>query len=255
MSQRVFFSLFEQPLDFSYNPDEPTFHTEFLSNSLSKFLWKIGSKGGYIDVGQESEGFSAQESAVNAWVTAFNDWLKNTTESVTSWLLEEEGGRALPALLAPPVLALSGGALQLLGRGIIVKMAVDVGSSIVHVANVAIANRRAARLERMFDKAFNRFSWFGLNNVPYLQEIADQLGLLPPKFQTTLNGSSWDVNIAEVLQRLAIVDKVDENGDSVPGGTSLPEIVAKIAELEKSVKIVLQLYQDNRGDITEWEVS
>ena len=161
---------------FSYNKEQPTYYTEYLSFYLLSVFADLGFGGFRFFV--ETKTPAEQQASIDSFVAEFSAWLDDCEQKVSAWLVEDDASRGLPALLMPPQISLPLAGSILLFKPALVSLAVDSVSSVIRVIQTATANRRQAQIVRLLNKAFFRESFWGLSNESIPLKILDALEII-----------------------------------------------------------------------------
>ena len=145
---------------FSYNKEQPTYYTEYLSYYLLSVFANLGFGGFKFLI--ETKTPAEQQTSIDSFIAEFSAWLNDCEQKVSAWLVEDDASRGLPALLLPPQISLPLAGSILLYKPALVSLAVDSLSSIIRVIQTATANRRQAQIARLLNKALFRESFWGL---------------------------------------------------------------------------------------------
>lgn len=172
MSVSVAFSSVPDPGAFSYDSDNPTYYTEWLSHSIHALLYNLGGAGGKMFL--EGTDPDVQASDSGTFSAALVTWAVNNIDTISSYL-NDDGSGSPPAIPDPPSLpATIGGAVKVFAGGKL-KILLEVLPTVLECYGKWESARKERALERMLDSALNRSSYFGLVKSAYLEEISDAL--------------------------------------------------------------------------------
>lgn len=153
-----------------YDSENPTRNTEQLSFYLLQLFAHLA--GGGLSIYTNDENPVNVQSEVDSWLTSWGTWLKDTSSAVSAWLTEPEESRALPVILAAPLLPAGAAGAVMLANGIVVKIATDIVSNVAQTYSEIQVARRQLQQSRQFDKAFFDDGWFSAPS-PKLDRLID----------------------------------------------------------------------------------
>ena len=226
---------------FSYDKDKPTYYTESLSFYLLSIFADLSYNGFkfYVETRTPNE----QQAGIDSFVSEFSVWLSDCEQKVSAWLLEEEESRGLPVLLSPPQISLPLAGSILLFKPALVTLAVDSISSIIKVAQTAMANRRQAQVVRLLDKAFFKDSFWGLKT--------ESIPLLILEALQGVNQKDEDMGIAALLYD-ALTAYIDVPESKDKEAVNIPLMLKKILD-NAAIKLLSHVVVTSGGNIEETE--
>ena len=226
---------------FAYDKERPTYYTESLSYYLMSIFADLSYNGFkfYIETKTPSE----QQASIDSFVAEFGGWLSDCEQKVSAWLLEEEESRGLPVLLLPPQISLPLAGSILLFKPALVALAVDSVSSIIRVAQTAMANRRQAQVVRLLDKAFFKDSFWGLKT--------ESIPLLMLEALQGITQKGEEKGIAALLYD-ALTAYIDMPESSDKEGVNIPIMLKKILD-NAAIKLLSHVVVSSGGNIEETE--
>lgn len=223
-------TIFPDPGNWVYDVSKPTIQTERLSWLTMYANYQIGMAGGYYEV----DGVTTEQgqTSIDEYMDNYKTWLQDTAAAVVAWFGEPEESRALPPILAAPLLpAIIGGALTL-PPGQQLKLIVDTVNVAQQVFFQAAAALRQNQQVRVLDKALNESSWWSGMTSPYLAQIRDYL-----------------VNISETLVNIHEQDLRGGDSDSAMGWTGLTSMIAELFSARTGEELQGYILRESISDI------
>ena len=200
-TQEVPLSVSTRTSMFSYDKNQPTIETEYLSFCLTKILSDLSGAGFkfLIDNGMESTPANPNE-VISDWLIDWGDWLRDVSNGVGKFLAEKEGSRAAFLIPAAPLLPATPFILPSIGVGLAVKVVTDIVSNITESYANFQQVTRSNRLERVLDESLNEETYFGLGeDKSYLKSIKEQLEALNRKLEFKEDGVTQ--NLSEITKK------------------------------------------------------
>ena len=227
---------------FSYNKEQPTYYTEYLSFYLLSVFANLGFGGFKFLI--ETKTPAEQQVSINSFVAEFSAWLDDCEQKVTAWLLEDDDSRGLPALLLPPQISLPLAGSILLFKPALVSLAVDSLSSVIRVIQTASANRRQAQVVRLLNKAFFKESFWGLKT--------ESIPLLILEALQGKNQEGDEKGLAALLYD-ALTAFIDIPDSEEKEGVNIPIMLKKILDNKDMIRLLSHVVITSGGNIEETE--
>ena len=234
---------------FNYDKEKPTFYTEYLSFYLLSVFANLAFGGFKFFI--ETKTPNEQEQAISGFISQFSDWLNDCEQKVSTWLLEDDASRGLPALLMPPQISLPLAGSILLFKPALVSLAVDSVSSVIRVIQTATANRRQAQIVRLLNKAFFRESFWGLATESIPLKILEVLEDIAKDFKGE-NQKGVKKGIAALLYD-ALTALIDIPDSELKEGVNIPIMLKKILDNKDIIRLLSHVVVSTGGSIEETE--
>lgn len=234
---------------FSYNKEQPTYYTEYLSFYLLSVFADLGFGGFKFLI--ETKTPNEQQASIDSFVSQFSDWLNDCEQKISAWLLEDDTSRGLPVLLLPPQISLPLAGSILLFRPALVSLAVDSISSVIRVIQTATANRRQAQIVRLLNKALFRESFWGLATESIPLKILEALELIAKACKGE-NQKGVEKGIAALLYD-ALTAFIDVPESELKEGVNIPIMLKKILDNKDIIRLLSHVVVSTGGNIEETE--
>ena len=234
---------------FSYNKEQPTYYTEYLSFYLLSVFASLGFGGFRFLI--ETKTPSEQQASIDSFVAEFSAWLDDCEQKVSAWLLEDDTSRGLPVLLLPPQISLPLAGSILLFKPALVSLAVDSVSSVIRVIQTATANRRQAQIVRLLNKALFRESFWGLSTESIPLKILEALEAIVKAFKgKNLEGAEKGIAALLYDSLTALIDIPDS---TLKEAVNIPIMLKKILDSKDLIRLLSHIVITSGGTIEETE--
>ena len=234
---------------FSYDKEQPTYYTEYLSFYLLSVFANLGFGGFKFFI--ETRTPAEQQTSIDSFVTEFSAWLNDCEQKISAWLLEDDTSRGLPVLLLPPQISLPLAGSILLFKPALVSLAVDSVSSVIRVIQTATANRRQAQIVRLLNKALFRESFWGISTESIPLKILEALENIA-KACKGKDEKGVEKGFAPLLYD-SLTALIDIPDSPLKEWVNIPIMLKKILDNKDMIRLLSHVVVTSGGNIEETE--